>query len=125
MASGGDYALAVYGKHASWAAVASGKRVLDGECCGCSLSSSQCVLTPMADLPALLLASLQPDSRKQAEQSLQALSLQPGFLPHLLTLVLQSSQDRAVRLAGSVYLKNLVKSRWDDVRRAALNLDLA
>ncbi|EJF64481.1 importin alpha re-exporter, partial [Dichomitus squalens LYAD-421 SS1] len=68
----------------------------------------------MAELPSLLLASLQPDSRKQAEQSLQSLSVQPGFLPHLLTLVLQSTQDRAVRLAGSVYLKNVVKSRWED-----------
>nr|VWP01251.1 Succinate-semialdehyde dehydrogenase (EC [Ganoderma boninense] len=68
----------------------------------------------MAELPSLLLASLRPDSRKHAEQSLHSLSLQPGFLTHLLSLVLQSAQDRAVRLAGSVYLKNLVKSRWDD-----------
>ena len=70
----------------------------------------------MAELPSLLLASLNPTTRKQAEQSLQTLSVQPGFLTHLLTLVLQPSQDRAVRLAASVYLKNLVKSRWEDVR---------
>lgn len=70
----------------------------------------------MAELPSLLLASLNPSTRKQAEQNLQSLSLQPGFLTHLLTLVLQSSQDRAVRLAASVYLKNLIKSRWEDVR---------
>ncbi|KAI0350026.1 Cse1-domain-containing protein [Trametes cingulata] len=68
----------------------------------------------MAELPSLLLASLNPSTRKQAEQNLQTLSVQPGFLTHLLTLVLQSSQDRAVRLAASVYLKNLVKSRWED-----------
>ncbi|KAI0329277.1 Cse1-domain-containing protein [Cubamyces sp. BRFM 1775] len=68
----------------------------------------------MAELPSLLLASLNPSTRKQAEQSLQSLSIQPGFLSHLLTLVLQTSQDRAVRLAASVYLKNLVKSRWED-----------
>ncbi|KAI0366303.1 Cse1-domain-containing protein [Pilatotrama ljubarskyi] len=68
----------------------------------------------MAELPSLLLASLNPSTRKQAEQNLQTLSIQPGFLTHLLTLVLQSSQDRAVRLAASVYLKNLVKSRWED-----------
>ncbi|OJT05838.1 Importin-alpha re-exporter [Trametes pubescens] len=68
----------------------------------------------MAELPTLLLASLNPSSRKQAEQSLQSLSVQPGFLTHLLTLVLQSTQDRAVRLAASVYLKNIVKSRWED-----------
>ncbi|KAI0636204.1 Cse1-domain-containing protein [Trametes polyzona] len=68
----------------------------------------------MAELPSLLLASLNPATRKQAEQNLQSLSVQPGFLTHLLTLVLQSTQDRAVRLAASVYLKNLVKSRWED-----------
>ncbi|KAI0714440.1 armadillo-type protein [Cerioporus squamosus] len=68
----------------------------------------------MAELPSLLLASLNPSTRKQAEQNLQTLSIQPGFLTHLLTLVLQSSQDRAVRLAASVYLKNLIKSRWED-----------
>ncbi|KAI0648900.1 Cse1-domain-containing protein [Trametes meyenii] len=69
----------------------------------------------MADqLPSLLLASLNPASRKQAEQSLHSLSVQPGFLAHLLTLVLQPSQDRAVRLAASVYLKNIIKSRWED-----------
>ncbi|KAH9945469.1 CAS/CSE protein [Epithele typhae] len=68
----------------------------------------------MADLPSLLLASLNPSTRKQAEQNLQALSLQPAFLAQLLSLVLQPSADRSVRLAASVYLKNLVKSRWED-----------
>lgn len=71
----------------------------------------------MADIPSLLLASLDPHNRKQAEQSLQAYSLQPAFTTNLLQLVLAPSQNRAVRLAGSVYLKNLVKGRWfDDVR---------
>ena len=69
----------------------------------------------MADLPNLLLASLVPASRKQAEQALQALSKQPSFLPGLLQLVLNHAQDRSVRLAGSVFLKNTTKSRWDDV----------
>lgn len=69
----------------------------------------------MSELPSLLLASLNPATRKQAEGSLQALSAQPGFLTHLLTLVLQSSQDRAVRLAAGVYLKNTVRGRWEDV----------
>lgn len=78
----------------------------------------------MAELPTLLLASLNPSSRKQAEQSLQSLSVQPGFLTHLLTLVLQGAQDRAVRLAASVYLKNIVKSRWEDVRTRWMPADL-
>ncbi|CAA7263712.1 unnamed protein product [Cyclocybe aegerita] len=68
----------------------------------------------MADLPSLLLASLNPDTRKQAEQNLTAFSTQPGFLTHLLSLVLEQSQDRAVRLSGSVYLKNLAKLRWEE-----------
>lgn len=70
----------------------------------------------MADLPNLLLASLDPTNRKQAEQSLNALSTQRGFLTHLLSLVLEQSQDKSVRLAGSVYLKNIAKLRWDEVR---------
>lgn len=72
----------------------------------------------MADLPNLLLGSLNPATRKQAELSLTDYSTQPGFLSHLLRLVLEPSQDRAVRLAGSVYLKNIAKLRWEDVRDA-------
>ncbi|KAF9816482.1 hypothetical protein IEO21_04087 [Rhodonia placenta] len=68
----------------------------------------------MSDLPNLLLASLNPTSRKQAEQNLQTLSVQPSFLSVLLRLVLDQSQDRAIRLAASVYLKNVVKTRWED-----------
>ncbi|KAI0825963.1 importin alpha re-exporter [Irpex lacteus] len=69
-------------------------------------------------LPALLLASLNPATRKQAEQNLHALSVQPGFLPVLLRLVLEASQDRSVRLAASVFFKNVVKNKWEDVRQA-------
>jgi exportin-2 (importin alpha re-exporter) len=71
----------------------------------------------MADLPALLLASLNPDTRKQAEQNLTVLSSQQGFLIHLLNLILKpsGSQDLAVRLSGSVYLKNITKLRWEEV----------
>ena len=69
----------------------------------------------MADVPTLLLASLQPDTRKQAEQNLAALSAQPGFLPALLQLVLRPDQNPSVRLAGSVYLKNSAKRHWEEV----------
>ncbi|KXN81986.1 Importin-alpha re-exporter [Leucoagaricus sp. SymC.cos] len=68
----------------------------------------------MADLPALLVASLKPDSRKQAEQSLSAVSTQSGFLQALLQLVLNGSQERSARLAASIYLKNVVKTRWEE-----------
>jgi exportin-2 (importin alpha re-exporter) len=73
---------------------------------------------PMADLPALLLGSLQPATRKQAEATLAQYADQAGFLQHLLQLVLTPGADRPVRLAGSVYLKNTVKRKWDDVREA-------
>lgn len=69
----------------------------------------------MADLGNILLASLNPDMRKQAEQSLNTYSTHPGFLAHMLRLVLDSSQNRAVRLSGSVYIKNLAKLRWEEV----------
>jgi exportin-2 (importin alpha re-exporter) len=71
----------------------------------------------MADLPNLLLASLSPATRKEAEAHLQQVSVQPGFLSHLLRLVLTPTVDRPARLAGSVYLKNIVKSRWNDVSK--------
>ncbi len=72
----------------------------------------------MSDIPKLLLDSLNPHTRKQAEHSLRAYSRQPAFVVHLLQLVLESTQNGAVRLAASVYLKNMVKLGWlEDVRR--------
>ncbi|KAF8513582.1 CAS/CSE protein [Hysterangium stoloniferum] len=68
----------------------------------------------MSDLPALFLASLAPQTRKQAEQSLLTYSVQPSFLPHLLILVLDASHNQGVRLAGAVYFKNTIKKRWSD-----------
>lgn len=70
----------------------------------------------MSDVASLLSASLQPTSRKQAEQQLNQLTAQPGFLPHLLALILDAAPDRAVRLAGGIYLKNIAKLRWEEVR---------
>lgn len=70
----------------------------------------------MSDIPKLLLESLNPHTRKQAEQALDAYSRQPAFVVHLVQLVLSTSNDTAVRLAASVYLKNRVKLGWlDDV----------
>ncbi|GJJ14609.1 hypothetical protein Clacol_008875 [Clathrus columnatus] len=78
----------------------------------------------MSELSSLLLASLSPQSRKQAEQSLSLLSAQPGFLRHLLILVLNASEARGVRLAGSVYFKNVIKQRWpSDAEEAPISLD--
>lgn len=74
----------------------------------------------MADLSSLLLESLSPNTRKQAEQNLYTLSTKSGFLLYLLELVLEPTQNRAVRLAGSVYLKNITKLRWEEVSRICL-----
>jgi exportin-2 (importin alpha re-exporter) len=69
----------------------------------------------MSELPVLLKASLSPDTRKQAESNLTLLSGHPGFLSHLLRLILDNVEERAVRLSGGVFLKNIVKTRWEEV----------
>jgi exportin-2 (importin alpha re-exporter) len=69
----------------------------------------------MSDLPTLLGSSLSPAARKEAEQSLLEFSLEPSFLIHLLGLVLNASQSKGVRLAGSVFFKNMLKKRWSEV----------
>jgi len=74
----------------------------------------------MADLPKILTASLQPDTRKEAERALTSISNQPGFLGVLLQLILDSSQDRSVRLTASIYLKNVVKTRWEEACLSAM-----
>ncbi|KAI0248954.1 importin alpha re-exporter [Lactifluus subvellereus] len=66
----------------------------------------------MSDIPQLLLDSLSPQTRKKAEHSLEAYSRQPAFVLHLLRLILDATQNTAVRLAASVYLKNTVKLGW-------------
>lgn len=68
----------------------------------------------MAEISALLYASLNPATRREAEQNLLLFAQQPAFLQLLLQLVLDAAQDRAVRLAASVYLKNTTKRRWAD-----------
>ncbi|KAG2133137.1 CAS/CSE protein [Suillus cothurnatus] len=68
----------------------------------------------MSDIASLLQSSLQPASRKQAEQQLHALASQQGFLAHLLRLILNGSYDRSTRLAGGIYLKNVAKLRWEE-----------
>ena len=68
-------------------------------------------------LPTLLLASLAPQTRKDAENQLEALAQQSSsqILLLLLQLVLDTNQTQAVRLAGSIFLKNLIRRGWDEV----------
>lgn len=76
----------------------------------------------MADLPNLLLASLNPSTRKAAEQTLLSYSVQSNFLPTVLQLVLDESQDKGTRLAASVFFKNTVKRRWFEVSLLSLSV---
>jgi exportin-2 (importin alpha re-exporter) len=76
----------------------------------------------MADLPSLLLASLQPQTRKAAEQGLITFSNQPGSLQTLVAFILQDTQDKGARLAGSTLLKNAIKRRWCEVIAFSLYL---
>lgn len=79
----------------------------------------------MSDIPKLLLDSLNPHTRKQAEHALDAYSRQPAFVVHLLQLVLATTNDTAVRLAASVYLKNRVRLGWlDDVKQTFFFFDI-
>ncbi|KAF8635563.1 hypothetical protein AX15_000213 [Amanita polypyramis BW_CC] len=68
----------------------------------------------MVDLPSILTALLDPRTQKEAEKSLNALSTQQGFLLHLLRLIIDASQQLTIRLSGSVYLKNIAKTRWEE-----------
>ncbi|CAG7854816.1 Importin alpha re-exporter AltName: Full=Chromosome segregation protein CSE1 [Serendipita indica DSM 11827] len=78
-------------------------------------------MVAIAELSALFKASLDPQTRKQAETILEQSSLQPGFAVDLLALTLDNAQDRAIRLSSGVYLKNIARKRWtldpeDDVQ---------
>lgn len=75
---------------------------------------NQATLPTDLNLSSLLLASLDPSARKQAEAALEGLSTQQGFLFALLQLIIADGGDQSARLAGAVYLKNLVRSRWEE-----------
>lgn len=73
-------------------------------------------------LPEILLASLSPTTRSQAETTLSTLSTtQPQFLTSLLQLVLDQSQQIQARQAAAVYFKNVIKRRWDAEVRVRLH----
>lgn len=66
------------------------------------------------EVPQLLLGSLDPNTRQQAEKQLSQAATQTGFLPHLLSIVLDNAQRSEVRMAAAVYLKNAARRRWAD-----------
>ena len=69
----------------------------------------------MAELSTLLLASLNPGSRKAAEHSLLEFSNSPNSLSTLLTIILDPSGDPGARLAAGTLFKNTIKRRWFEV----------
>ncbi|PFH53505.1 hypothetical protein AMATHDRAFT_54636 [Amanita thiersii Skay4041] len=77
----------------------------------------------MADLPAILCNLLDPRTQKEAEQRLNAYSVQKGFLTHLLGLVLDHSQLPNTRLSASIYMKNIAKLRWEEVEQPIVEDD--
>ncbi|KAJ1930620.1 importin-alpha export receptor [Tieghemiomyces parasiticus] len=72
------------------------------------------VQAPTLDaLAQYLQQTLQPGTRKQAEQFLQAAEKTPHFIISLLTLAGSDTTDPAVRFAASLYFKNYVKKHWE------------
>lgn len=63
-------------------------------------------------IPRYLAESLNPQNAKQAESHLRSIESQPQFAINLLHVVASTNLDLSVRLAGAVFLKNLVKRKW-------------
>lgn len=63
-------------------------------------------------IPQYLRESLDPRNAKQAEAHLRSIESQPQFAVNLLHVVASTNLEAAVRLAGALFLKNLVKRKW-------------
>lgn len=66
----------------------------------------------LESIPLYLNESLDPRHAKSAEAKLRSIESQPHFVINLLNVVASSNLSAAVRLAGLLFLKNLVKRRW-------------
>ncbi|KAM9889452.1 hypothetical protein OXX69_012828, partial [Metschnikowia pulcherrima] len=66
----------------------------------------------LESIPVYLNESLDPRNAKSAEARLRAIEGQPHFAINLLNVVASSNLDASVRLAGSLFLKNLVRRKW-------------
>ncbi|QBM86871.1 exportin-2 importin alpha re-exporter [Metschnikowia aff. pulcherrima] len=66
----------------------------------------------LESIPVYLNESLDPRNAKLAEARLRAIEGQPHFAINLLNVVASSNLDASVRLAGSLFLKNLVRRKW-------------
>ncbi|EGW35169.1 uncharacterized protein SPAPADRAFT_48204 [Spathaspora passalidarum NRRL Y-27907] len=68
----------------------------------------------LESIPTYLEQSLSPQYAKQAEKLLRSIENQPGFAINLLHVIASTNLPQAVRLAGAVFLKNLVRRKWID-----------
>ncbi|KAJ6640518.1 Importin-7 [Pseudolycoriella hygida] len=68
------------------------------------------------NLIELLEATTNPDpvNISQAEERLHQMKKIIEFAPTLLRIVMQNDLGIPIRLAGSIYLKNLITSNWQD-----------
>lgn len=66
----------------------------------------------LESIPSYLKESLNPQNAKQAENHLRSIESQPHFAINLLHVVASTNLEPAVRLAGALFLKNLVKRNW-------------
>lgn len=66
----------------------------------------------LASLATLFQQTLNPAQRKEAEEQLAQLVLQPRFAFLLLALMQSDAASTAIRLAAAIQLKNVCKTRW-------------
>lgn len=66
----------------------------------------------LESIPGYLKESLNPNHAKQAESHLRSIESQPHFAINLIHTVASTNLDPGVRLAGALFLKNLVKRKW-------------
>jgi exportin-2 (importin alpha re-exporter) len=72
----------------------------------------------LSTLRSILLSTIQSDNniRREAEAYITSLETQNGFLIvllHLITILSDSSEDKAIRVAASIFFKNAIKKRWN------------
>ncbi|RLV92555.1 Importin alpha re-exporter [Spathaspora sp. JA1] len=68
----------------------------------------------LESITAYLEQSLSPQYAKEAEKLLRSIESQPGFAINLLHIIASTNISHSIRLAGAVFLKNLVRRKWID-----------
>ncbi|ODV84031.1 hypothetical protein CANARDRAFT_9028 [[Candida] arabinofermentans NRRL YB-2248] len=71
-------------------------------------------MSDIQSVAQVLEQSLLPATAKQAELTLRNVELQQGFPSTLLHVIATDSLSSSIRLAGSLYFKNLIKRKWID-----------